>query len=210
MAKGPRYCVPFRRRREGKTDYQLRRALVSSGLSRLVTRGTSKHMVVQIVEARVLGDEVIASVHSQELTKNFGWKGYCGNVPAAYLTGFLCGLRAVASGVKKAILDMGLQSPTRSSRSFAALKGALDAGVSVAHDKETLPDEKRVQGQHIVSYAKGLSSNPEAYQYRFSKYLSQELRPEQLAEHFASTKEKILSSFKKAEVKKRERKRGKD
>jgi len=201
MAKGPRYSVPFRRRREGKTDYQLRRALVSSGLSRLVTRGTLKHMIVQIVKAKAIGDEVVASAHSQELAKTFGWRGYCGNVPAAYLTGLLCGLRAVASGVKKAILDMGLQSPTRSSRSFAALKGALDAGVSVALNKEILPDEKRIQGQHIVNYAKTLGSNPEAYQYRFSKYLSKGLSPEQLAEHFASTKEKIVTSF-KAEVKK--------
>ena len=201
MAKGPKYCVPFRRRREGKTDYQLRRALVLSRLPRLVTRGTLKHMIVQFVKAKATGDEVVASAHSQELTKTFGWKGYCGNVPAAYLTGLLCGFRAVANGVKKAILDIGLQSPTRSSRSFAVLKGALDAGVSVAHDKEILPDEKRVQGQHIVNYANELSSNPEVYQYRFSKYLSKGLRPEQFAEHFASTKEKILSSF-KVEVKK--------
>ena len=201
MAKGPRYCVPFRRRREGKTDYQLRRALVLSRLPRLVTRGTLKHMIVQIVKAKATGDEVIASAHSQELTKTFGWKGYCGNVPAAYLTGLLCGFRAIANGVKKAILDIGLQSPTRSSRSFAVLKGALDAGVSVAHDKEILPNEKRIQGQHIVNYANELSSNPEAYQYRFSKYLSKRLHPEQFAEHFASTKEKILSSS-KAEVKK--------
>ena len=201
MAKGPRYRVPFRRRREGKTDYQVRRALVLSGLPRLVTRGTLKHMIVQIVKARATGDEVVTSAHSGELTKTFGWKGYCGNVPAAYLTGLLCGFRAVASGVKKAILDMGLESPTRSARSFAALKGALDAGVSVTHDKEILPDEKRIQGQHIVDYAKELSSNPEVYQNRFSKYLSKGLRPEQFAEHFTSTREKILSSF-KAEVKK--------
>ncbi len=201
MAKGPRYRVPFRRRREGKTDYQLRRALVVSRLPRLVARGTLKHMIVQIVKAKATGDGVIASAHSRELTKTFGWKGYCGNVSTAYLTGLLCGFRAVANGVKKAILDMGLQSPTRSSRSFAVLKGALDAGVSVAHDKEILPADERIQGQHIVNYAKELSSNPEAYQSKFSKYLSKGLRPEQFAEHFDSTKEKILSSF-KAEVKK--------
>ena len=196
MAKGPRYRVPFRRRREGKTDYQLRRVLVFAGLPRLVTRGTLKHMAVQIVEAKATGDEVMVSAHSRELTKTFGWKAYCGSVSAAYLTGLLCGFRAVAKGVEKAILDIGLESPTRSSRSFAALKGALDAGVSIAHDKEMLPDEKRIQGQHIVNYAKELSSNPEAYQIRFSKYMSKGLRPEQFAEHFASTREKILSSFK--------------
>lgn len=201
MATGPRYCVPFRRRREGKTDYQLRRALVLSGLPRLVARGTLKHMIAQIVKAKATGDEVVVAAHSHELTKTFGWRGYCGNIPAAYLTGLLCGSRAVANGVKKANLDIGLQSPTRSSRIFAVLKGVLDAGVSVAHDKEILPDETRIQGQHIVSYAKESSSDLEVYQYRFSKYLSKELRPEQIAEHFASTKEKILSSS-KTEVKK--------
>ncbi|MEJ2242859.1 MAG: 50S ribosomal protein L18, partial [Candidatus Bathyarchaeota archaeon] len=30
MATGPRYRVPFRRRREGKTNYRTRRALVLS------------------------------------------------------------------------------------------------------------------------------------------------------------------------------------
>lgn len=201
MARGPRYCVPFRRRREGKTDYHLRRALVISGLPRLVVRGTLKHMIVQIVKATATGDEVIVSAHSWELTKTFDWKSHCGNVPAAYLTGLLCGFRAAANGVKEVVLDIGLQSPTRSGRIFAVLKGVLDAGVSVAHDKEILPDEKRIQGQHIANYASELSSNPEIYQYRFSKYLSKKLQPEQFAEHFASTKEKILSSV-KVEVKK--------
>ena len=196
MAKGPRYRVQFRRRREGKTDYQLRRALVLSELPRLVIRGTLKHMIVQIVKAKATGDEVISSAHSRELTKTFDWKGHCGNIPAAYLTGLLCGFRAVARGVKKTILDISLQSPTRSSRSFAALRGVLDAGVSVAHDKEVLPDEKRIQGQHIINYAKQLSSTPEVYKRRFSKYLLKELSPEQIAEHFASIKEKILSSLK--------------
>ena len=201
MAKGPKYCVPYRRRREGKTDYQLRRALVLSRLPRLVARGTLKHMIVQIVKAKVTGDEVIASAYSRELTKTLGWKGHCGNVPAAYLTGLLCGFRAITNGTKKAILDIGLQSPTRSSRIFAALAGVLDAGVSVAHDKEILPDEKRIQGQHIANYANELSSNPEVYQRRFSQYLSEGLPPEHFAEHFASTREKILPSS-KAEVKK--------
>ncbi len=196
MAKGPSYRVPFRRRREGKTDYKSRGALVLSGLPRLVIRGTLKHMIVQVFEAKATGDKVIASAHSHELMKAYGWQGDCGNVSAAYLTGLLCGYRAIAHDVERAVLDVGLQSPSRSARVFAALKGILDAGVMVPHDKAMLPDEKRIGGQHIVDYANQLSSNPGAYQQRFSKYLSRGLRPEQILEHFSLIREKIVSSFK--------------
>jgi len=195
MAKGPSYRVPFRRRREGKSNYRSRRALILSRLPRLVARGTLRHMVIQVVEAKATGDEVLVSAHSRELMKAFGWQGDCGNVSAAYLTGLLCGYRAVARGLERAVLDMGLQSPSRGARVFAALKGVLDAGVEVPHSGVVLPDEKRIRGEHVVDYANRLSSNPDAYQQRFSKYLSRGLRPEQLSEHFSLTKEKIVSSF---------------
>ncbi len=195
MAKGPSYRVPFRRRREGKSNYRSRRALILSRLPRLVARGTLRHMIIQVVEAKATGDEVLVSAHSRELMKAFGWQGDCGNVSAAYLTGLLCGYRAVARGLERAVLDMGLQSPSRGARVFAALKGVLDAGVEVPHSGVVLPDEKRIRGEHVVDYANRLSSNPDAYQQRFSKYLSRGLRPEQLSEHFSLTKEKIVSSF---------------
>lgn len=201
MAKGPSYRVPFRRRGEGKTDYRSRRALVLSKLPRLVARRTLKHIIIQIVKAETAGDKVVVSAHSYELAKTYGWKGDCGNVPAAYLTGLLCGFRAVTHGVKKAVLDLGLQSPSRGARVFAALKGVLDAGVMVPHSESMLPDESRISGQHVVDYASQLSSNPEAYQKKFSKHLSRGLRPEQLSEHFSLIKKKIISSFEKEEGK---------
>lgn len=196
MATGPSYRVPYRRRKEGKTDYQQRKALVLSKLPRIVVRGSLRHMSAQIVKAKTTGDEVIVSANSGQLTKTYGWKGDCENLPAAYLTGLLCGHRAVAHGVKKAVLDIGLQLPSRGARVFAVLKGILDAGVAVTHEKEMLPGEKRVEGQHVVDYAKKLSSDQEAYQKKFSKYLSRDLRPEQLPEHFSAVKEKIVSGFK--------------
>ena len=199
MAQGPSYRVPFRRRRERKTDYRSRRALVLSKLPRLVARCTLKHVIVQIVKAEATGDQVVVSANSRELAKTYGWKGGCGNVPAAYLTGLLCGFRAVAHDVKKAVLDLGLQSPSRGAQVFAALKGVLDAGVTVPHSESMLPDESRIIGQHVVDYASQLSSNPEAYQKKFSKHLSRGLRPEQLPEHFSLTKKKIISSFGKKE-----------
>ncbi|RLI22797.1 50S ribosomal protein L18 [Candidatus Bathyarchaeota archaeon] len=209
-AKGPRYRVPFRRRREGKTDYRARRALILSKMPRIVARGTLKHMIVQVVNAKVGGDEVIASAHSKELIKNYGWKGACGNIPAAYLTGLLCGLKALQKGVKKAILDIGLKTPVKGSRVFAVLKGVLDAGLEVPHSEEILPEESRIKGEHIANYAKILASeNPEEYNRRFSEYLAKKLKPEKLPEHFSKVKEKILSAFKKKKKAEKEKKTAK-
>jgi large subunit ribosomal protein L18 len=195
MAKGPSHSVPFRRRREGKTDYKSRQALVLSEFPRLVVRGTSRHTIAQMIEADVIGDKVVVSVNSRELQEKYGWQGACGNIPAAYLAGLLCGYRAVISGIKEAVLDIGLQTPSPGARVFAALKGVIDTGIAVSHDEGILPDKSRISGQHIVDYANQLSANPDVYQKTFSKYLSRELRPEQLSEHFSSIKEKIVSSF---------------
>jgi large subunit ribosomal protein L18 len=197
MATGPRYRVPFRRRREGKTNYRSRRALVLSRVPRLVVRLTLKHAIVQVIEAEAIGDRVVVSAHSRELAKTYGWLSNCGNVPSAYLTGLLCGFKAIANGVEKAFLDIGLHIPSKGTRIFAALKGVLDAGVEVPHSEDILPDESRISGKHIAAYGSQLASDPEVYQQKFSKSLSRGLRPEELSEHFSSVKDKITSSFEK-------------
>ncbi len=203
MAKGPSYRVPFRRRREGKTDYKARKALIISRIPRVVTRVSLKHMNVQIIEATPTGDQVIASANSQEL-KNYGWQAVCGNLPSAYLTGLLCGIRAVAKNLKRAVADLGLHQPTKGARVFASLKGVIDAGVDVPHNVEKLPGEKKLKGQGIADYAKSLaSSNTELYEKTFSKYLKRKLSPEKLPEHFEVTKEKIASSLMKEKTKKK-------
>jgi len=195
MAKNSRYCVPFRRRREGKTDYKARKALVLSGNPRLVAHCTLKNVIAQIIVAKPHGDEVLVSAHSREL-KKYEWKASGGNLPAAYLTGLLCGLKAKAQGVKEAILDVGLHSPSKGARIFVVLKGVLDAGIHVPHSEEKIPDEKRIEGKHIEQYATNLTSNPEEYQSKFSKYLEQKLPPENLPKHFAKVKTEILAAFK--------------
>ena len=198
MARGPAYTVPYRRRREGKTDYRLRKKLIISKMPRLVVRKTNKHIITQLVEATVIGDIVITSAHSQELRKKYGWLGDLNNLPAAYLTGLLCGLRAADKGVKKAILDIGLHTPSRGAAVFAAMKGFVDAGVEVPHNESILPDESRIRGEHIAKYAEILSSEkPEEYSKRFSEYLSRKLPPENLPEHFEEIKKKILTDFEK-------------
>ena len=195
MARGSTYRVPPRRRREGKTDYQARKALVLSGTPRLVPRSTVKNVVVQIIVAKPKGDEVLASAHSREL-KKYGWKAPTGNVPAAYLTGLLCGLKAKAKGVTKAVLDIGLVAPAKGSKVFAALSGVVDAGVDVPHDEKKIVKE-RSEGKHIAVYGKSLSDDSEVYSAKFSKYLEQKLAPEKLPEHFAKVKADIIDSFKK-------------
>jgi len=194
MARGSNYCVPMRRRREGKTDYHARKALVISGKPRLVARSSLKNVAVQIIVAKPHGDEVLAAAHSRELTKKYGWKAPTGNVPAAYLTGLLCGLKAKATGVSGAILDIGLISPTKGSRVFAVLSGVLDAGIDVPHGEEKIVKD-RTSGDHIAKYGKSLVSGSESYSAKFSKYLGKEIAPEKVPEHFAKVKADILSAF---------------
>ncbi len=203
MAKGPSYRLPFRRRREGKTDYKARRAMIISRLPRVVVRGSLKHMNVQLVDATSKGDEVIASANSQELQK-YGWKAGCGNLPSAYLTGLLCGKKAVNKKVKKAVADIGLHQPTKGARVFASIKGVIDAGVDVPHKTRKFPPEERLTGQHIVDYAKAFAtSNAELYEKHFSKYIKAKISPEKLVEHFKITKEKITAPPRKEKAKKK-------
>ena len=196
MARGPRYNVPYRRRREGKTNYRRRYRLLLSGLPRLVARRTLRHTIAQIVEARVEGDHVLVSAHSRQLVRDFGWKGYCGNTPAAYLTGLLCGLRGAQAGIEKAILDIGLQRPVSGGRVFAVVKGVIDGGVEVPCSPEMFPDEDRIRGVHIARYAEALAAqDPLAYERAFSQYLARGLRPEELPQHFDEVKARILAAF---------------
>lgn len=210
MARNSRYRVALRRRREGKTDYQTRKGLVLSGRLRLVARCSLRNVSVQVVVAKPVGDEVLAAAHSREL-KNFGWKAPTGNVPAAYLTGFLCGLKAKAKGVTEAILDIGLVAPTKGSKLFAVLSGVLDAGVAVPHDEAKIVKEM-VKGEHIARYGKSLGAGSEVYSAKFSKYLGEKLSPERLPEHLVKVKAEIAGSFKadsKSVDKKVSKKRGK-
>ena len=195
MAKSGNYRVQLRRRREGKTDYQSRKALVISGRPRLVTRPSLKNIIVQISIAKPHGDEVLASASSRELAKTYGWKTPTGNISAAYLTGYLCGLKAKAAGVKNAILDIGLVAPTKGAKVFAALSGVVDAGVVVPHSEEKIVKE-RMRGEHIAKYAKGLGVGSEEYNAKFSKYLANGVAPEKLPEHFNKVKGEITAAFK--------------
>lgn len=154
------YEVKFRRRREGKTDYSGRLALLKSGEKRLVVRRKNSQIIAQIVEYEPMGDKMVVNTTSLEL-KKYGYKGHAGNACAAYLTGFLCGRKALKKGVKEAVLDIGRHSPVRGSNVFAALGGAVDAGIKIPHSDEIVPNEERTRGKKIEEYRK-ISLNVES------------------------------------------------
>jgi large subunit ribosomal protein L18 len=152
MVRGKVRIVHHRRRREGRTDFRSRLSLVRSGKPRLVVRRTVNSMTCQVVRHGREGDKTIASSSSRDLP-SYGWKGSMGNLPAAYLTGYLCGTRAKAAGAKVAVLDIGLHASTKGSRIYSALKGAIDSGLEISHSPEILPSEERLKGQHIEAYS---------------------------------------------------------
>src|SRR5215510_1638131 len=194
MATGPRYSLPFRRRREQRTDYKLRRSLLISGKHRAVVRLTNKFVYVQVAEAKPQGDYVKASASSRELIK-MGWKGGTGNLPAAYLTGELAGRRAIASGVKEALLDIGLKPSSKGSKLYAVLKGLVDSGLQVPHSPNNLPDANRLAGAHVSAYAKSLSAEAsDEYKKKFSGYIGRGLKPEDLSAHFKQVQQLVMTS----------------
>ncbi|MFQ5800507.1 MAG: 50S ribosomal protein L18 [Candidatus Hydrothermarchaeales archaeon] len=157
MVTGPRYRVPFRRKREGKTDYRKRAKLVMSGKPRLMVRKSLKHAIVQLIEYHPKGDITIASAHSKEL-KSLGWKGNTSNIKAFYLTGLMCGKRAFDKKYKEAVFDSGLSSLKKKSKIFAALKGSLDAGMKIPHGSDVFPEDDRIKGEDVEKIIKKIKS----------------------------------------------------
>ena len=151
--KEKRKVIPFRRKREGKTNYKKRIAFLTSGIPRLVIRKSLKNVTAQIISYEPKGDKVLTCSSSNELRK-IGWKNAGCNMPTAYLVGFLVGKKATEKKIHEAIADFGLNKPTSDSVYSSALKGAIDAGLNVPHDVAILPKAERVQGKHIAEYRK--------------------------------------------------------
>lgn len=96
-----RFQTPFRRRREGKTDYYQRRKLVTQHKAkyatpkhRLVVRFTNKDIICQIVSSQITGDLVLAAAYSHELPR-YGITHGLTNWSAAYATGLLVARRTL-------------------------------------------------------------------------------------------------------------------
>lgn len=144
-----KHRVLFRRKRTGKTDYQARLEMLKSRKLRFVVRRSLKNILIQIIQYHPDGDRVLVSASTKELQKKFSWNNSRRNTPAAYLLGLLAGIKAKGKNVAEAILDIGRQKTTKGSLLFAAVQGAQDAGMSIAINKEVLPSQERMQGEHI-------------------------------------------------------------
>lgn len=181
------------------TNYRKRLALLKGNLPRAVVRKSLKNITVQMISFNHVGDKVLVAADSKELSK-FGWKFGGGNLPGAYLTGYLLGLRAKEK-TPKAILDLGLHVSSKGARVYAALKGMLDAGLQIPMDAEVLPDQARVSGKHIVAYAARLQKEKKeknTAEMQFKGYVKEGLELGKIEQYFTETKEKIAKITKEA------------
>jgi len=94
-----RFQVKFRRRREGKTDYQARLNLIvqdknkyNSPKYRLVVRFTNTDVICQIIYSKIAGDVVMTAAYSHELPR-YGLSVGLTNFAATYATGLLLARR---------------------------------------------------------------------------------------------------------------------
>ena len=154
-ARGPKFRMYFRRRREGKTNFAKRLAMIKSGKTRMVVRRTNKDIIVQFVDFSPKGDRTLLTVKGSHLAKAHKWPSKR-NVWSAYLLGLMAGRMAQGKGLKEFVFDMGMYVPSKGSVVFAALKGAADSGLSTRFEEDKVPNDK-------------LSNPPEAYKKMFEE-----------------------------------------
>ena len=193
MARGPRYKRSLRRRNEGKTDYHKRLKLLKSRKLRVTIRASNDHMRVQIIQSFFGGDKILVSAFSKELTSKFAWNANTGNIPAAYLTGYLAGDRAKDKNIQDVIFDLGVFY--HRNRVLAACKGIVDSGINVPYREEFFPEKlgDRIKGIHIEDFAKNLKSNePEKYEQLFSSYINKKnVNPQNINQLFSNSLKSI-------------------
>ena len=136
----------LKRIRSEKTNYKKRKIMLMSKRDFISVSITNENTQVQILKPEITGDRVIASAHSRFLLKD-GWKGSRKNIPAAYLTGYFAGKKALSKGIDNAIVYSGTRKYTQ--RMAAALKGVVDAGLKIPANEETFPAESRINGEHL-------------------------------------------------------------
>ena len=186
---------------------------------RLVVRFTNKDIVAQVVYSKASGDFVVESAYAHQL-KDYGIKaGFC-NYASAYCVGLLLARRvlekfglakmyegvAVPTGEQylvkavegrkpfRCFLDIGIAPPSRGSRSFAIMKGAVDGGLNVPHGVKKFHGFKKegevfdpavlkkyitgeIQSEYMKSVKEG---NAEEYEKQFSLYVKAGVKPEDI------------------------------
>lgn len=192
MATKATYNLGLRRRADNKTNYNKRLKLVKSGKPRFVVRKSNTKIVAQLIKYSRNSDITLAEANSQHLRK-FEWKFSGKSIPAAYLVGYLCGLKARKEGFTEGVLDIGLSTPILGTRIFAVLKGAIDAGLELPAGETQFPKEERIKGEHIQKFAE--SMNDDDLKRRFSKYFKENADPRKFVESFEKTKSLISKEF---------------
>ena len=184
------YTSTFRRIRERKTNYRKREKLLIGKKDFVTVNVSDQNVSAQLIRPELLGDKVMASVHSNELL-SYGWKGSRKNIPSCYLVGLLLGKKCIQKKITRAILYIGKRHFT--TKIAACLKGMSEAGLEMPFSEEILPTEERIQGNHIAEYAKKIRSNDDLYKSRFSSNLGSGLEPEKYPNHFSEVKDRIVN-----------------
>jgi len=184
------YNSTFRRIRERKTNYRKREKLLVGKKDFVTVNVSDQNISAQLIRPDLLGDKVMASVHSNELL-SYGWKGSRKNIPSCYLVGLLLGKKCLQKKISSAILYIGKRHFT--TKIAACLKGLSEAGLELPFSESILPSEDRIQGTHIADYAKKLKANDDVYKSRFSSNLGSGLEPEKYPSHFSEVKDKIVN-----------------
>lgn len=184
------YTSTFRRIRERKTNYRKREKLLVGKKDFVTVNVSDQNISAQLIRPDLLGDKVMASVHSNELL-SYGWKGSRKNIPSCYLVGLLLGKKCLQKKISSAILYIGKRHFT--TKIAACLKGLSEAGLELPFSESILPSEDRIQGTHIADYAKKLKANDDVYKSRFSSNLGSGLEPEKYPSHFSEVKGKIVN-----------------
>jgi large subunit ribosomal protein L18 len=184
------YTSTFRRIRERKTNYRKREKLLIGKKDFVTVNVSDQNVSAQLIRPNLIGDTVMASVHSNELL-SYGWKGSRKNIPSCYLVGLLLGKKCIQKKITKAILYIGKRHFT--TKIAACLKGLSEAGLVMPFSENIIPSEERIQGNHIAEYAKKLRTNDDLYKSRFSSNLVSGLEPEEYPIHFSEVKHRIVN-----------------
>jgi large subunit ribosomal protein L18 len=191
--------IPFRRKREGKTNYDKRMKLLKSGQIRLLVSYGSKGIRAQAIKFNLKGDEILADA-TANLLREFGWKFTCPNLPTSYLFGYYFGKLLVEKKVSLVIFDTGMVTPKKGGKYYAFAKGVVDSKISMQINPEVFPSEERIKGSHISGHAKLLKENG-LYDKRYSYYLKEKIDVEKITDTFSMVLDKIKQSEKLSKVK---------
>ena len=144
--------VQKRRRREYKTDYGKRIKILKGKVPRIIFRKSNRYVIAQYISSKQAQDKIEFGENSKNLLK-YGWpkdfKGSLKSIPASYLTGFLIGKEIINKKLENPILDFGMQRILHKTKTYAFLKGLIDAGIKIQSDEKLFPDESKIKGKHM-------------------------------------------------------------